>query len=497
MFALCLYDVCLQQTSAHCKHSRPRSTKTLTSFVRSLVSSSLQTTTVEEKDMCNASNNATGPAGAGALLPYGLKFAVPTPFTHLAVAGLSPAAFDLHRAQLLDYNARVRCALTPGYAAAAAAAAAASIHGVPGFHFAPHCDPVAYLYKNDQRARFMHEEPKPSHSYIGLIAMAILSSEDKKLVLSEIYQWILDNYAYFRSRGPGWRNSIRHNLSLNDCFVKSGRSANGKGHYWAIHPANLDDFEKGDFRRRRAQRRVRKAMGLSVPEEDDSPSPTPPTAADWQERMLAGKEDRAGEDDPVCPRADSFLPLPLAAAPMSSVSVCQPVASRRHHGKKRLFDVASLLAPDTDSDSDEDTCRLDADSCRLDAGPPSKYLRPTDCDVVDLSSGPNDEALDSGDTRQPSDDTPDSALCVNHLASGDIATMSGPGRRDKTWPPASPSPVVGSFQVPTTWGDFPARERAGTGMEEETALGLKWKDAFSRIVLARPFLDSQHVKTQT
>lgn len=76
---------------------------------------------------------------------------------------------------------------------------------------------------------FQPEEPKPQHSYIGLIAMAILSTPDSKLVLSDIYQHILDNYPYFRTRGPGWRNSIRHNLSLNDCFIKSGRSANGKG----------------------------------------------------------------------------------------------------------------------------------------------------------------------------------------------------------------------------------------------------------------------------
>ncbi len=42
------------------------------------------------------------------------------------------------------------------------------------------------------------------------------------MVLSEIYEWIQVNYSYFRSRGPGWRNSIRHNLSLNDCFIKVG-----------------------------------------------------------------------------------------------------------------------------------------------------------------------------------------------------------------------------------------------------------------------------------
>ena len=108
--------------------------------------------------------------------------------------------------------------------------------------------------------------------------MAILSSPEKKLVLADIYQYVLDNFPYFRHRGQGWRNSIRHNLSLNDFFLKAGRAANGKGHYWAIHPACVDDFQKGDFRRRRAQRKVRKHMGMHVDDEDedDSPPASPP-----------------------------------------------------------------------------------------------------------------------------------------------------------------------------------------------------------------------------
>ncbi|CAI2302232.1 unnamed protein product [Caenorhabditis sp. 36 PRJEB53466] len=114
------------------------------------------------------------------------------------------------------------------------------------------------------------QQPKPQHSYIGLIAMAILSSPHKKMVLAEVYEWIMTEYPYFRSRGAGWRNSIRHNLSLNDCFVKAGRAANGKGHYWAVHPACVRDFERGDFRRRRAQRKVRRHMGLQVEEDDSS-----------------------------------------------------------------------------------------------------------------------------------------------------------------------------------------------------------------------------------
>ncbi|CAB3987005.1 Forkhead box B1, partial [Paramuricea clavata] len=113
---------------------------------------------------------------------------------------------------------------------------------------------------------FYVDEEKPNQSYIGLIGQAIMSSPDKKMVLSDIYKWVLTHYPYFRNKGPGWKNSVRHNLSLNDCFVKAGRSPNGKGNYWAINPENYEDFRKGDFRRRRAQRRNRKSgpVHLSV-----------------------------------------------------------------------------------------------------------------------------------------------------------------------------------------------------------------------------------------
>lgn len=109
------------------------------------------------------------------------------------------------------------------------------------------------------------EGEKPNQSYIGLIGKAILSSPQKKLVLSDIYNYILSNHPYFRNKGPGWRNSIRHNLSLNECFVKVGRSPNGKGHFWAINPVNYEDFSKGEYRKKRAQRRTRNASTKTVP----------------------------------------------------------------------------------------------------------------------------------------------------------------------------------------------------------------------------------------
>uniref|UniRef100_A0A3Q3SRE5 Forkhead box Q2 n=1 Tax=Mastacembelus armatus TaxID=205130 RepID=A0A3Q3SRE5_9TELE len=102
---------------------------------------------------------------------------------------------------------------------------------------------------------------KPNQSYIALISKAILASEQKKLLLCDIYQWIMDHYPYFKNQDKNWRNSVRHNLSLNDCFIKAGRSDNGKGHFWAIHPSNYQGFSNGDYHCRRARRRVRRVAG--------------------------------------------------------------------------------------------------------------------------------------------------------------------------------------------------------------------------------------------
>ncbi|KAM5191558.1 uncharacterized protein ACMZJ9_000321 [Mantella aurantiaca] len=112
-----------------------------------------------------------------------------------------------------------------------------------------------------------HEEKnnlleKPNQSYIALISKAILSTPEKRLQLSDIYQWIMDTYPYYHNQEKSWRNSVRHNLSLNECFIKAGRSDNGKGHYWTVHPANMEAFSRGDYQRRRTRRRIRRVSSV-------------------------------------------------------------------------------------------------------------------------------------------------------------------------------------------------------------------------------------------
>uniref|UniRef100_A0A1B0BGX0 Fork-head domain-containing protein n=2 Tax=Glossina TaxID=7393 RepID=A0A1B0BGX0_9MUSC len=100
--------------------------------------------------------------------------------------------------------------------------------------------------------RRSYTHAKPPYSYISLITMAIQNNPSRMLTLSEIYQFIMDLFPFYRQNQQRWQNSIRHSLSFNDCFVKIPRTPDkpGKGSFWTLHPESGNMFENGCYLRR-------------------------------------------------------------------------------------------------------------------------------------------------------------------------------------------------------------------------------------------------------
>ncbi|NXX33527.1 FOXM1 protein, partial [Nicator chloris] len=157
---------------------------------------------------------------------------------------------------------------------------------------------------------------RPPYSYMAMIQFAINSTEKKRMTLKDIYTWIEDHFPYFKHVAkPGWKNSIRHNLSLHDMFVRE-TSANGKISFWTIHP---------DANRCLTLDQVFKPLDLG--------SPTSPEYSESQQKshLPAPLKNMGSKTEPqnsrrkmkpLLPRVNSYL-VPIQF-PLSQPLVLQP-----------------------------------------------------------------------------------------------------------------------------------------------------------------------------
>lgn len=90
--------------------------------------------------------------------------------------------------------------------------------------------------------------PKPPYSYLGMVATVIYNSENKCLTLRKICEALEELFpTFFRGPYRGWKDSIRHNLTYNSCFIKEHSSKmNSKANHWRVdlHLIPEDAFKR-------------------------------------------------------------------------------------------------------------------------------------------------------------------------------------------------------------------------------------------------------------
>ena len=279
-------------------------------------------------------------------------------------------------------------------------------------------------------------------------------------------------------------------------------------------------------------------MGLAIPDDEDSPSPLPPAsaadAAEWQAKVLASEagDSEGGEIKPLSP-TDDGLSCHRASTPeglpqhmdnnVSPGALRSPPSSG---GRKRLFDVESLLAPDdgakqgpsnsysehinvVDSDErvkaeDSDDEVIDVDSTKVDGeenilkrsmagesredeesdrlSPPVKVMRPGTPGSVSEQRSPSPARSDG----QPAGSSGSPAAARGPWASPLTVGTSWPSDHPSAFHSATPSTVTAwsslpphGFPIMSAPYPIPAH---GASPAEALAAQQRWQETFSRIM---------------
>jgi len=148
-------------------------------------------------------------------------------------------------------------------------------------------DPVLHAHAHNDTTR-------PPYSYTAIIYRAVDALGKKRVQLGEIYYQIMLSWAYYAARPleTGWKNSIRHNLTVCRCFKKVARAEgeSGKGGYWTIDEpfAKIDiQLDPRDASPRLSKKKIKKkAKSRTMADRKEKPLAFSPSSPQVSRRSL-------------------------------------------------------------------------------------------------------------------------------------------------------------------------------------------------------------------
>uniref|UniRef100_A0A2K6UZS2 Forkhead box O4 n=1 Tax=Saimiri boliviensis boliviensis TaxID=39432 RepID=A0A2K6UZS2_SAIBB len=171
------------------------------------------------------------------------------------------------------------------------------------------------------RPELSTQPSEPPEVEPGLGENAIESAPEKRLTLAQIYEWMVRTVPYFKDKGDsnssaGWKNSIRHNLSLHSKFIKVHNEATGKSSWWMLNPeggksgkaprrraASMDSSSK--LLRGRSKASKKKAPVLPAPPEGATPASPAGHFSKWSGSPCSRNREEADMWTAFRPRSSS------------------------------------------------------------------------------------------------------------------------------------------------------------------------------------------------
>ncbi|EGT46212.1 hypothetical protein CAEBREN_13334 [Caenorhabditis brenneri] len=170
---------------------------------------------------------------------------------------------------------------------------------------------------------------RPLMTFKDMIVEAVRGSPEKRLKLKEIYEEIQRLHPYYESVSEPWKwqNTIRHNLTMHDCFVKENEGSN-YAHYWTLDEEKLGAGARGRGRSRSMRRAPRN--------EDPNPPALDATHRAVDQFVAKGGSRRTRQKKEEAPDLDSDVDEAEEPEPVGEIQIKRKIQDPQSQKSKYL-----------------------------------------------------------------------------------------------------------------------------------------------------------------